>query len=150
MTITNRETVRDALGTLLSAALVGTGKPAQAFYGYMVGDFGSKSPVVVLTSSGTESEQRAVTSRAKNSFYFIIFTFTLYAQAGTTYGEDDSEDLVDLLEKTIRETIDDSNRSNSSWAFIEYDGRSTVDTVMVAGEEYRREAIPVRIEVYDG
>ena len=53
MTITNRETVRDALGTLLSAALVGTGKPAQAFYGYMVGDFAGQSPVVVLTSSGT-------------------------------------------------------------------------------------------------
>jgi hypothetical protein len=148
MSITNRETVRDALGTLLSAALVGTGKPSQAFYGYMVGDFAGQSPVVVLTSAGTDPEQRAVTSRQKNDFYFTIFTFTLYAQAGSSYGEDDVEDLVDLLEKTIRETVAD-NRSTASWAFIEYEGRSTVDTVLVAGEEYRREAIPIRIKAYD-
>jgi hypothetical protein len=148
MTITNRETTRDALGALLSAALVGTGKPAQAFYGHMVGDFDQQSPVVVLTSGGTEQEQRAVTSRQKNIFYFVIFTFTLYAQSGSAYGEDDVEDMVDLLEKTIRETLAD-NRSTSDWALIEYDGRSTVDTVMVAGEEYRREPIPVRVEVYD-
>lgn len=148
MTIANRETTRDALAALLSAALVGTGKPAQAFYGYMVGDFGSKSPVVALTSSGTEQEQRAVTSRQKNSFYFTIFTFTVYAQDGTTYGEDDVEDLVDLLEKTIRETLA-NNRSTANWALIEYDGRSVVESVMVAGEEYRREAIPVRVDVYD-
>jgi hypothetical protein len=148
MTITNRETTRDALGALLSAALVGTDKPAQAFYGYMVGDFDGKSPVVVLTSNGTEQEQRAVTSRQKNIYYFVIFTFTVYAQAGSEYGEDDVEDIVDLLEKTIRETLA-NNRSPANWAFIEYDGRTTVDTVMVAGEEYRREAIPVRVEVYD-
>ena len=148
MTITNRETPRDALATLLSAALVGTGKPAQAFYGYMVGEFAGQSPVVVLTSARTEQEQRAVTSRQKNSFYFTIFTFTLYAQDGTTYGEDDVEDTVDLLEKTIRETLAD-NRSPANWAFIEYDGRSVVDTVMIAGEEYRREAIPVVVMTYD-
>lgn len=148
MTITNRETVRDALGTLLSSALVGTGKPAQAFYGYMVGDFGSQSPVVVLTSAGTEQEQRQVTSRQKNTYFFTIFTFTVYAQDGTTYGEDDVEDVVDLLEKTIRETLA-NNRSTANWAFIEYDGRTVVDTAMIAGEEYRREAIPVRVDVYD-
>ena len=148
MTIANRETTRDALAALLSTALVGTGKPSQALYGYMVGDFAGQSPVVVLTSAGTEQEQRAVTSRQKNSFYFTIFTFTLYAQDGTTYGEDDVEDLVDLQEKTIRKTLLD-NRSTANWAHVEYEGRSTVDTVMVAGEEYRREAIPVRVDVYD-
>jgi len=148
MTITNRETVRDALGTLLSTALVGAGKPAQAFFGYMVGDFAGQSPVVVLTSAGTQHEQRHVTSRQKNSFYFTIFTFTLYAQDGTAYGEDDVEDGVDSLEKTIRETLA-NNRSTANWAFIEYDGRSVVETTMIAGEEYRREAIPVRVDVYD-
>lgn len=148
MTINNREMVRDALGTLLSAALVGTGKPAQAFFGYMVGDFAGQSPVVVLTSAGTQQEQRQTTSRQKNGYFFTIFTFTLYAQDGTTYGEDDVEDVVDLLEKTIRETLA-NNRSTVNWAFIEYDGRSVVDTTMIAGEEYRRESIPVRVDVYD-
>lgn len=148
MSITNRETKRDALATLLSAALVGAGKPAQAFYGYKVGDFAGQSPVVVLSSAGTEPEQRAVSSRQKNLFYFIIYTFTLYAEEGTDWGEDDAEDRVDLLEKTTRETLAD-NRSNDDWAFIGYDGRSTVDSVIIAGEEYQRESIPLFMECYD-
>ena len=148
MSLTNRETKRDALGTLLSAALVGTGKPAQVFYGYPVGDFAGQSPVVVLASNGTEYEARAVTSVRKNTFYFVIYTFTLWGEAGTAWGEDDSEDTLDLLEKTIRETIS-ANLSTSNWAFIGYDGRTTVDSVMIAGEEYKRESIPIFIECYD-
>ena len=148
MTIANRETGRDALVTLLSTALVGTGKPAQAVYGYLKGDFGAESPVVVVTSSGTLPDQRAITSRQENEFYFTIYTFTIYTIAGTTWGEDDVEDRVDLLEKTIRETLA-SNRSTANWAFIEYDGRSTVDTVLISGVEYKREAIPIKVTIYD-
>lgn len=148
MTIANRETGRDALVTLLSTALVGTGKPAQAVYGYLKGDFGTESPVVVVTSSGSSPDQRAVTSRQENEFYFTIYTFTAYAIAGTTWGEDDTEDRVDLLEKTIRETLA-GNRSTANWAFIEYDGRSTVDTVLISGVEYKREAIPIVMRIYD-
>jgi len=145
---TNRETKRDALTTLLSAALVGTGKPAQAFYGYKVGDFGGQSPVCALTSNGTELDARAVTSRRKITFSFILYTFTLYGEAGTAYGEDDAEDTVDLLEKTIRDTIS-TNLSTTNWALIGYDGRTTVDSVLIAGEEYQRESIPLFIECYD-
>jgi len=145
---TNRETKRDAFGTLLSSALVGAGKPAQAFYCYPVGDFGGQSPVVVMASNGTEYEARAVTSVRKNTFYYVIYTFTLWGEAGTAWGEDDAEDRIDLLEKTIRETISD-NLSTDDWAFIGYDGRTTVDTVIIAGEEYKRESIPVFIDVYD-
>lgn len=145
---TNRGTGRSALKTLLSTALVGTGKPAQAIYGYLKADFGGQSPVVVVTSAGTEPDKRAVTSRMKNEFFYTIYTFTLYAIKGTTWGEDDAEDRTDLLEKTIRETLA-ANVSNDSWAFIEYNGRSEVDSVMIAGEEYKRESIPVRVECYD-
>lgn len=148
MTITNRETKRDALVTLFSSSLVGTGKPAQAVYGYLVGDFGGLSPVVVVSSAGSEREQRAVTSRQENTFYFTIYTFTLYSEKGTNWKEDDCEDRVDLLEKTIAEIIA-TNRSNSNWAFLTLDGRSVVDSVMIAGEEYRRESMPVAMTVYD-
>ena len=148
MTIANRETGRDALVSLFATALVGTGKPSQAVYGYLKGDFGTESPVVIVTSAGSEPEQRAVTSRQKNDFYFTIYTFTAYAIAGTTWGEDDVEDRVDLLEKTIRETIA-SNRSTANWAFLGHDGRSTVDTVLISGVEYKREAIPLVMTIYD-
>jgi len=148
MTATNRETGRDALVTLLSAALVGTGKPAQAVYGYLKGDLNSESPVVIVASAGTGIEKRAVTSRVKNNFYFTIHSFTLYAIEGTTWGEDDTEDRTDLLEQTIRDTLK-SNVSTANWAFIEIDGRSTIDSVIISGEEYRHEAIPIRMEKYD-
>lgn len=148
MTSINRETVRDALTSLLSTALVGTGKPVQAVYGYQPGTFGNASPVVAIASAGTEPEQRAVTSRQKNNLYFNIYSFVAYAVAGTTWGEDDAEDRLDLIEKTIRDTIS-TNLSTSNWAFIEYDGRSVTDSVLVGGVEYRREIIPIRIEAYD-
>ena len=148
MAIANRETGRDALTTLLRAALVGDDKPAQAVYGYMVGDFNSQSPVVVIASAGSEPEQRAVTSRQKNEFYFTVYSFTLYAVAGTDWGEDDTEDRVDLLDKTIRETLL-NNRSTATWAEIEFDGRSVVDSVLISGVEYRRESTPIRMTVYD-
>jgi hypothetical protein len=145
---TNRETARDYLVSLLTAACVGTGKPAQAIYGYLKGDLEGQSPVIVVASAGAEMEKRAVTSKQKNGFYYTIYTFTLYAQDGTAWGEDDVEDTVDLLEKTIRETIA-GNLSNDYWAFIEIEGRSTISSVMIAGEEYRMESIPVRCEKYD-
>ena len=148
MAISNRETYRDALVALFSTSLTGTGKPAQAVYGYMIGDFAGQSPVVVVSSAGSEREQGAVTSRQKCWFYFNVYTFTLYAQVGTSWAEDDAEDRSDLLEKTIAEVIVD-NRSTATWSFIELDGRSVVDSVIVAGEEYKRETIPVKILVYD-
>lgn len=148
MTATNRETGRDALVSLLTTPLIGTGKPAQALYGYLKGDFQGQSPVVVVTSAGTGTEKRAVTSKVKNEFYFVVHTFTLYAVEGTDWGEDDTEDRCDLLEKTIRETIA-ANVNTANWAFIEIDGRSSIDSVIIGGEEYRHEAIPIRMEKYD-
>ncbi len=146
--VTNRETGRDALVNLFTAALVGTGKPAQIVYGYLAGDFGGQSPVVVVASEGSDREQRAVTSRQKNLFYYTIYTFVSYAKKGTNWGEDDCEDRVDLLEKNIAEIIA-ANRSNSYWAFLELDGRSVVDSVIIGGEEFRRESLPVAMTVYD-
>lgn len=46
--VTNRETVRDAFTTLLSTALVGSGLPVQAVYGYKIGDFQGQSPIVIV------------------------------------------------------------------------------------------------------
>lgn len=149
MATANRETGRDALVSLLTTALVGTGKPAQAIYGYLVGDFAGQSPVVIVASDGTEEDQRTNDSRRENEFYFNAHTFTLFAQRGdTSWTEAHVEDRLDLLEKTIRETLA-ANRSTATWAFIEIDGRSTVDNVLVAGEEYRHEIIPIRMVVYD-
>lgn len=148
MTIANRETGRDALVSLLSTALVGTGKPATAVFGYRKGDFDGASPVVTVTSNGTGQEQKAITSRQKNEFFYEITTFTLYALKDTTWGEDDTEDRMDLLEKTIRETIA-GNVSTVNWAFLEYAGKSEIYDALISGVKYCMEVIPVRMEIYD-
>lgn len=100
----NRETVRDAFTALLSTALVGTGLPAQAVYGYQVGDFGSQSPVVVVSDAGSmRSVMTGLGSRAE--FLFNIFVFVLYTD-GSSWNEDDAEDALDAIEKIIADVLD--------------------------------------------
>jgi len=147
--VTNRETVRDALATLLETALTGSGNPAQAVYAYQVGDFGGRSPVVVVSSAGSERDHRTMGERYHNFFYLNVYVFVLYADPGTDWGEDNAEDRVDLLEKEIADVLMD-NFSTDDWVYIQLDGRSVRDSVEIGGQEYIREVIPVRVEVYDG
>ena len=148
MTTTNRETIRDQLTSIFQTALVGTGKPAQVVYGYLKGDFGQQSPVVVVCSAGSEREKRTNSTRTRNYFYFHVITFTLYSQESSSWGEDDAADRTDLLEKTIYDTIE-SNKSNSYWADLSVDGKTEIDPVMISGEEYQREIILVKVLVFD-
>lgn len=144
---TNRETVRDALVTLLTADLVGSGKPCQAIYGYQVGDFQGQSPVVIVSSSGSEREQRTASVRQRTRFYLNIFTFVLYSDEDS-WGEDDAEDRIDLIEKTIADTIA-NNRTGDNWAELHLSERTRLDSVQIGGNEYRREVMEVVALVFD-
>ena len=144
--VINRETVRDQLATLLAAALVGTGKPAQAVYNYQVGDFEGKSPVVVVTSSGTG--RGSPLAYGVTSFRMELHTFVLYALEDGTWTEAQSEDRLDLLEKTIADVLQDANDSGT-WMSVQMAGDSVVDGVEIGGDEYRHETIPVLITVQD-
>lgn len=145
---TNRETVRDALVTLLSSALTGAGNPAQAVYGYQVGDFQGQSPVVVVASAGSQREPFQLRGQ-RNLLYFNIFVFVLFDDPDTDWDEDDAEDRIDLIEKEIADVVID-NRKTDNWTHIRLEGRSTVDSLQIGGSEYRREVITVRIETVDG
>ena len=141
----NRETVRDAMATLLETALVGTGLPAQAVYGYRVGDFNGQSPVVTVSSAG--SERPPMTARGgRTVVYLQVDTFTLYSDEGS-WGEDEAEDRLDLLEKTIAETLH-GNQVTANWQAVDYAARSERVDVEIGGLEYAREMIPLRVEVY--
>jgi hypothetical protein len=145
---TNRETVRDAFVALLTSGLVGSGKPVQAVYGYQTGDFNSQSPVVVVSSSGSEREK--FTLKAQRSLlYFNIFVFVLYSDKAD-WGEDDAEDAVDLIEKEIADLVRD-NRQTANWTDLQLEGRSLLSSLRMTlgGEEYRLETMTVRMEVID-
>lgn len=141
----NRETVRDAMAALLQTALVGTGLPAQAVYAYRVGDFNGQSPVVVVSSAGSE-RPRMTSAGGRTSVYLQVDTFVLYSDEGT-WGEDDADDRLDLLEKTIAETLH-ANQDTAAWDAVDYAARSERIDVEVGGLEYAREMIPLRVEVY--
>jgi len=147
----NRETVRDAVAALLESELTGTGNPVQAVYAYQVGDFGGRSPVVVVSSAG--SERPAMTfSGNRATFYLNVHVFVLYSDEGD-WGEDDAEDRLDWIEKEIAAVVDANRGPTDDWQQLAYGeltaeaGRSRCGSVAVGGLEYRTELVPLRVEV---
>jgi hypothetical protein len=141
----NRETVRDAMAALLNTALVGTGLPAQAVYAYRVGDLGGQSPVVVVSSAGSE-RPRMTAAGGRTTVLLQVDSFVLYSDEGT-WGEDDAEDRLDLIEKTIADTLH-ANQATTNWQAVDYAAQSERVDVEVGGLEYAREMILLRVEVY--
>ena len=144
--VINRETVREQFASLLSSALVGVGKPAEVVYSYQVGDFKGKSPVVVVTSAGSDRGSPLV--KSETVFFLEVYAFVLYALEDGTWTEEQSEDRLDLLEKSIVDVINDANDSGT-WQSVETNGESVIDSVEIGGDEYRYETIPIRIVAWD-
>lgn len=145
MAMVNRETVRDAMATLLNTALVGTGLPAQIVYNYRVGDLAGQSPVVVVSSAGSE-RPRFTPQGGRTRVYLQVDVFVLYSDE-SNWGEDEAEDRLDLIETTIADTIH-ANQNTTSWDAVDYATRTERIDVEVGGLEYAREMILLRVEVF--
>ncbi len=142
---TNRETIRDALTTLLTTALVGTGLPASAVFGYQVGNF-TASPVVTVSSASSErSDLTAIGGQA--IFRLQIDVFVLYTDKGD-WNEDDAEDRLDLIEKTIWDTLQ-ANQRTANWESLDYDGKTECASIVIGGKEWRTERSIVSIAVFN-
>lgn len=144
MASTSRETVRDALAALLQAALVGSGKPAQAVFGYQVGDFGGQSPVVVVASGPTTRERRGFGPCWHTSATLLVFVFVTYAASGWT--EANAEDALDAIEAAIADVVL-ANSSTATWHGLTYAGETEPGSMVIGGVEYRSEVIRLRCEV---
>lgn len=144
MASTSRETVRDALTALLQAALVGSGKPAQAVYGYQVGDFGGQSPVVVVASGPVQRERRGFGPCWHTSATLLVFVFVAYAATGWT--EANAEDALDTIEAAIADVVL-ANSSTATWQGLTYEGPTEPGSMTIGGVEYRSEVIRLRCEV---
>lgn len=145
MTLSSRETARDALAAILTAALVGVGKPVQQVYGYARAVFDEGDPVVSVVSGGTERDQISY-STVRPTYRFMLYAFVLYADSTGTYTDQQAEDILDTIEQLIAQAVID-NQANSTWQRLQISGNGTVDTVIVDGKVYRREIIPVEIEM---
>ena len=100
---TSRATARKGLANLLTTALVGTGKPAQAVYAYQVGDFAGQSPVVVVSSGPMLRLRDTLGECYRSRFELRIYTFVLYADPASNWTESDAEDALDTIEAAIEE-----------------------------------------------
>jgi len=135
---TSRETIRDALVTLLNAALVGTGLPAKTVVGSNVKTLEGKTPLVAVLSGGTLRE-RVTFMGDRPTFSLEVQVWVL--QEGTGWTNAQAEDALDRIESLIA-GVYESNRGTSEWAVLEYDGKTTVIEVTSDGKLYFVERIP--------
>ena len=142
-----REVARKHLAALLDAALVGSGKPAQAVYAYQVGDFQGATPVVAVTSGPMRRRLDSMGGCWRKGFELQVYVFVAYAdRAGWT--EDMAEDAIDAIEDAIAAVVLDNLRTDA-WVSLAYaDGGTQLDAVVIGGVEYRRELITFDVEAY--
>jgi hypothetical protein len=143
----DRSDARKELKTLLEAALVGDGKPCMAVYDHQPAKFNEGSPAVTVSSAGalhppfTQAGNRA-------TFSYYIHIFVLYADANSGWTESDCEDRLDLIEKTIIETLVANRVNTPYWNLLHQDEPSSAISAQINGLEYRVEVITVIAEVY--
>jgi hypothetical protein len=151
----NRADARKALAQLLASALVGSGKPAQASYAYMPGDFGGQSPVLTVWGGGSLRKQVMLSTTTRQvTFYLTVSTWVLYADRDAGWTEADAEDRMDLLEKSIADVIADHPKT-SDWDLLtlgdrEAGTRSEINRILVGGKLYMHEEIPVEVQIIRG
>lgn len=145
MTVASRATVRSALATLISTYVTS----AQIVYDHEPGDLGSESPVIVVSSQGSE-RPRLTFQGNQSAFSFSVDIFTLAAEtASGSYTYADSADVVDACEAQLAELIA-SQQENGFWSQIQYAGNSQIDFgIFNADGVFRfRERILLRITLF--
>lgn len=152
--VPNREIARDGLAALFTTELVGVGKPAQAVYNYKAADFDRQTPVVLVTSAGSDRTSQRPTWIPQNVLFLDLHLFALYAvvdeEGVVSYSEAQSEDALDGLEKAAIDVLlansDKRNDPSALWERLWPLEQTEIDEVEVAGDWYRWESIPVAVE----
>lgn len=147
----NRETIRDALSTLLYDTLV-TGGVTDKEFGYKTADFGQPVSAVVVTSAGTRRVQNPGEATCDVWVLLDVWTFTLESDEAQGWTRADAEDKRDLIEKKTADVYAD-NYSTSNWLQIEYDGDTEAgegNVKELGGGSFLIERIPTRVHVPQG
>jgi hypothetical protein len=149
----DRAAVRVYFASLCKTALEGNNKPCSKVYDHQIADWGTASPVLVVTEAGTEWAQ--VTNGGPFiplAHYLALHAFVLYATADGTITNANSEAMLGPIQSGLAGVIS-ANRSGSQtvgqvttkmWASITYDGRSAIEPLKLKGREYRHEVVIVR------
>lgn len=149
----SRQPSRSYLAGLLNTALVGTGKPVNAVYGYLPADFGQLFKVVTVSSGPAMPGQYDLTGICTRlNFTLYIDLFVRYSD-GAGWTEANSEDALDQIYSLIVPVIFANPGKGSNvlipWSYIAFpEGqRSEPGSAVVGGKQYRWENIPVEVEI---
>lgn len=138
----SRTTVRTVLADLLRREVTN----AQAVYGYQKARLAGQTPVVCVTSAGSE-RTRLTMQGSRATFTFDIHVFVLYSDGGS-WTEQQAEDMLDAIEQQIAQLVDTYARS-TNWARLAYAARSDArHPIILEGLTYLHEVIPVEIQVH--
>ncbi len=140
---TSRETARDALVTLLTAALVGTGLPVKTVTGSKVTSLSGLTPLVSVLSAGTFREKMTYKGDMP-TFGLEVQVWVLQETTGWTNAQ--AEDALDSIEALIAGVIQD-NRGGDVWEALEYLNPSVVHEMEVSGTPCYMERIPLSVKL---
>lgn len=148
--VVNRQTIREALATVIDAVLDSTWD----VYNYGTSEFGGKARNIVVASGDADypavgaDDFGDAKAAADAEFDFNIGIFILYADDGQSWTAKNSQDALDLGRKKITDIVRD-NEDNANWSELRLNGKSRVGIVTdIGGVPYRSEIVPVRIKIY--
>lgn len=137
--IDKRKDVRTHFAGLLATALSSL---VSNVYAYRKADFNGASPVVVVSSGGSEAATMTFQGN-RPGHYITVFVFVRYA-FGAGWTEEDCEDRLDDIGEVIQETVS-ANQVSNYWQSITQAGKSETYGVTI-GVEYRAEAFLFKFE----
>lgn len=142
----NRKTEREFLADLFETNLVGSGLPLQVVYPYQTVQFAEdKVLTALIVTSGGSGRDLKKTGNNGATLYFDLHVFVLFEfqdDEGNAWTEQDAEDRLDLIEMEIAELLQTNSTSTKAY---KHESRSQTGSVVLSGEEYRREVIPVGV-----
>lgn len=141
-----REDARKALVTLLETLVGGEPSDVKVVYDHMPANFKNQSPVIVVSSAGSARSKLAFQS-VKSAYRVMLTLLVAYPAAGDAMAEHEVETLLDAIEERISDIVHSHNKTDQ-WKALSYADISSVDSVLIGGKEYRREVIPLMVEVY--
>ena len=150
MSVANRKLWRAAIASDLATALVPT--YANALYAGQVADFGGKSPVVIVSSAGSDRPNDTYATQT-TALLINLDVFVLYADSANGFDELDAEDALDDIEAAVAAWVQaNATRTPANgvgWTNLEYAGRTGADVgpATIGGQEYRREQIGLRVSI---
>ena len=139
MEIVDRREIREHLCTLLQSVI-----DAEVLLPYQTVSFAGKSPVIFLTSLGSERKSFRTRVGVDSKFWIAVHVFVVHSVEGS-WTTQDAEDKIDEIEKNIATSLV-NNQTSELWRSVEYGSLSAVERYSVEGIPYLYESIQLVVE----